>query len=91
MSSSAHLAPRYKALSCMLQLTCSSQSCDCHSTEPHIAPDEFNSSARDDTLFSALPLFPPSAQQSPAATAHEVRAQGLVLLPGTPGEEWALD
>lgn len=74
-STPAHLAPRYKALSCMLQLMCSIQSCDCHSTEAHIAPDELHSSARDDTLFSvSASLSPPSAQQSPAATTHEARA-----------------
>lgn len=75
MASPAHLPPRYKALSCMLQLTCSTQSCDCHGTKPHIKPDEFHSCARDDTLFClCLSLSPPSAQQPPAATTDEARA-----------------
>lgn len=82
LSVPAHLAPRYKALSCVLQLIYSTQSCDCHRPEPHIAPPGSlqlsphtpQSSTRTCSLFLLLSPSPLSAQQSPAPTAHEARA-----------------
>lgn len=80
-SSAAHLAPRYKALSCTLQLTCSTQSCNCHSTEPHTAP------LQGMTLCSVSVSLPPHLQ----LVCHQQQLLlRLIFLPGISGER-ALD